>query len=54
MPYSNLLPNADMQAIQALLQEKARWLAQGKKGVERFRQPYESVRHIRTGQGKGI
>ena len=50
MPYFNLLPNADMQAIQALLQEKAHWLAQGKKGVERFRQPYESVQHIRAEQ----
>ncbi len=50
MHYLNFLPNADLQAIQALLQEKAHWLALGKKGVERFRLPYESVRHIRAEQ----
>jgi len=50
MHYFNHLPNADLQAIQALLQEKAHWLAQGKKGVERFRLPSESVQHIRAGQ----
>ena len=48
MRYNNLLPNADLPAIQALLGDKADWLAQGKKGVERFRQPYESVQHIRA------
>jgi tRNA (mo5U34)-methyltransferase len=48
MDYLNLLPDADHKAIRALLQEKAHWLAQGKKGVERFRLPYESVRHIRA------
>jgi tRNA (mo5U34)-methyltransferase len=48
MQYFNFLPNADIQAIKALLQEKAHWLAQGKKGVERFRLPWESVQHIRA------
>jgi tRNA (mo5U34)-methyltransferase len=50
MSYLDLLPDADLQEIQALLQEKAAWLAQGKKGVERFRLPYESVQHIRAEQ----
>ena len=50
MHYLDLLPHADRQAIQALLQEKAQWLTQGKKGVERFRLPYESVQHIRAAQ----
>ena len=50
MHYLNLLPQADHQAIQNLLQEKAQWLAQGKKGVERFRLPCESVQHIRAEQ----
>jgi tRNA (mo5U34)-methyltransferase len=50
MHYLNLLPNADQKKIQDLLQEKAHWLAQGKKGVERFRLPYESVKHIRAEQ----
>ncbi|KPK24482.1 MAG: tRNA (mo5U34)-methyltransferase [Desulfobacterales bacterium SG8_35_2] len=36
--------------MQALLQDKAQWLTQGKKGVERFRLPYESVQHIRAAQ----
>jgi len=48
MNYLNLLSQADRKAITTLLQEKNRWLAQGKKGVERFRQPYESIRHIRS------
>ena len=48
MQYLDLLPNADRQAIRALLQEKERWLGLGKKGVERFRLPYESVKHIRA------
>ena len=48
MDYLDLLPNADVQSIRRLLQEKAQWLARGKKGVERFRLPYESVRHIRA------
>jgi tRNA (mo5U34)-methyltransferase len=50
MHYLDLLPHADRQTIQALLQEKAQWLSQGKKGVERFRLPYESVQHIRAAQ----
>lgn len=49
MQYSDFLPNADLQMIQDLLQEKARWLVQGKKGVERFRLPFASVQHIRAG-----
>ena len=48
MQYFDLLPNADRQAILALLQEKERWLGLGKKGVERFRKPYENVKHIRA------
>jgi tRNA (mo5U34)-methyltransferase len=48
MQYLNLLPNADHQEIIALLQEKERWLGLGKKGVERFRLPYERVKHIRA------
>jgi tRNA (mo5U34)-methyltransferase len=49
MEYLDLLKNVDRQAIVALRQEKERWLNLGKKGVERFRQPYESVRHLRAG-----
>lgn len=48
MHYLDLFPDADLPAIQAILQEKARWLSQGKKGVERFRRPCESVQHIRA------
>jgi len=48
MHYLNLLPQADHQKIQALLQEKTQWLALGKKGVERFRLSHESVQHIRA------
>ena len=39
MRYLDFLPDADLQAIKALLREKAHWLTQGKKGVERFRLP---------------
>jgi tRNA (mo5U34)-methyltransferase len=49
MHYKNILPNADLKAIQSLLQEKEQWLARGKKGVEQFRLPHESVAHIKTG-----
>jgi len=48
MQYLDLLPNADHRAIRTLLQEKEHWLGLGKKGVERFRQPYEGVKHIRA------
>ena len=48
MRYLDLLPNADRQAILAILQEKERWLGLGKKGVERFRLPFESIKHIRA------
>ncbi len=51
MHYLKLLPDdADKQIIKNLLQEKSQWLASSKKGVERFRQPYESVQHIRAEQ----
>ena len=50
MQYFDLIPNADRQAILAILQEKERWLGLGKKGVVRFRLPYESVKHIRAEQ----
>ncbi|MGW8286916.1 MAG: tRNA 5-methoxyuridine(34)/uridine 5-oxyacetic acid(34) synthase CmoB [Desulfobulbales bacterium] len=50
MSYLNLLPDADSEKIKALLHEKAQWLNLGKKGVERFRMPYESVKHIRAAQ----
>ena len=48
MQYFDLLPKADLGTIQILLQEKEKWLDLGKKGVERFRQPFESVKHIRA------
>jgi len=48
MHFIDLLPNADRQEILALLQEKERWLGLGKKGVERFRLPYERVKHIKA------
>jgi tRNA (mo5U34)-methyltransferase len=48
MDYLDLLPHADRQAIETLLQEKSQWLRQGKKGVERYRLSYEEVRHIRA------
>jgi len=49
MNYLDFMPNADRSGIIALLQEKNRWLDLGKKGVDRFRIPYESVKHIRAG-----
>jgi len=48
MEYLDLLKNADRQAILKIRQEKEHWLCLGKKGVERFRQPCESVRHLRA------
>jgi len=49
MNYLDLMPNADRSGIAALLQEKNRWLDLGKKGVERFRIPYQRVKHIHAG-----
>lgn len=49
MEYLDYFPNAERSAIRDLLQEKEGWLALGKKGVERYRLVYESVRHIRAG-----
>ena len=48
MEYLDLLKNADRQTILNLRKEKEGWLALGKKGVERFRKPYESVSHLRA------
>jgi len=48
MNYLDLFQNADHDAINRLLTEKSAWLASGKKGVERFRKPYESVQQIRA------
>ncbi len=48
MEYLDVLKNADRQAILSLRQEKERWLGLGKKGVERFRKPYESVSHLQA------
>jgi len=48
MHYLNLLPKADRQALENLLSQKVQWLAQPKKGVERFRSPYETVQHIKA------
>ena len=48
MQYLDILSNADLKTIRALLQEKRDWLALGKKGAERFRLPYERVKHIRA------
>lgn len=48
MEYLDLLKNADRQAVLGLRQEKERWLVLGKKGVERFRKPYESVNHLQA------
>ena len=49
MQYLDQFPAADHKAILNKLDEKKRWLNLGKKGVERFRRPYETVRHIRAG-----
>jgi len=46
--YLDILKNADRQAILNLRQEKERWLGLGKKGVERFRKPCESVSHLQA------
>jgi tRNA (mo5U34)-methyltransferase len=48
MEYLEHFSNADRTTIRDLLQEKEHWLGLGKKGVERFRQTYESVCHIRA------
>ena len=49
MEYLDYFPNAERQTLLDILQEKERWLASGRKGVERFRRIYESVCHIRAG-----
>ncbi len=50
MHYLDLLLNADREAIQAILLQKAQWMALGRKGVERFRRPFAGVQHIRAEQ----
>jgi len=48
MNYLDYFENADRDAINGLLAEKSAWLASGRKGVERFRGPFEAVRHLRA------
>ena len=39
---------ANQDALAKILGEKAAWIAQDKKGFLRYRQPYQSVRHLRA------
>ncbi|OGQ95282.1 MAG: tRNA 5-methoxyuridine(34)/uridine 5-oxyacetic acid(34) synthase CmoB [Deltaproteobacteria bacterium RIFOXYD12_FULL_57_12] len=48
MSYLDSLPGANRLAIRRLLVDQ-NLFASGKKGVERFRQPFESVQHLRAG-----
>jgi tRNA (mo5U34)-methyltransferase len=48
MDYLELLPGARHAEIAKIRAEKARWLAQPKKGFLRYREPWEAVRHIRA------
>ena len=47
--YLHLLPNADRDGILRLREDNHRLLASDKKGILRFRQPFEAVRHLRAG-----
>lgn len=46
--YLNFFPNAEKNAITALSHTHKLRLAQNKKGFLRFREPYESIRHIQA------
>jgi tRNA (mo5U34)-methyltransferase len=48
MDYLDLLPCARHEEIAKIRAKKARWLAQPKKGFLRYREPWETVRHIRA------
>lgn len=48
MDYLHYLPKASLDAIRRLRQEKGDWINQAKKGFLRYRNPYETVKHLRA------
>ncbi|PID71882.1 MAG: tRNA 5-methoxyuridine(34)/uridine 5-oxyacetic acid(34) synthase CmoB [Desulfobulbus propionicus] len=46
--YTSLLPNADLDKLHHLLQQKKQWLSQPKKGFLRYREPLEKIAHLRA------
>jgi len=48
IPYLELLPNADQDAVQKLHLEKQAWISQPKKGFLRYREPMQAVSHLRA------
>ena len=47
--YLDILHHADKDAIRALRDTNDRLIASQKKGIVRFREPYEAIRHLRAG-----
>ena len=48
MSYLNYFPTAQLDAIKQLHEKKQRWINQAKKGFLRYREPYESLGHIKA------
>lgn len=48
MDYRQLFPNAHHDALQKILDEKKQWVSRPKKGFLRYREPSETVRHLRA------
>lgn len=46
--YLDLLPHADKDAICALREKNNKLVASQKKGIVRFREPFEAIRHLRA------
>ena len=48
MNYLNYFPTAQLDTIKKLHEKKQRWVNQPKKGFLRYREPYESLAHIKA------
>lgn len=48
MEYRALFPTADLGGLEKILAEKQAWVKQPKKGFLRYREPFNSVRHLRA------
>ena len=54
MDYLDLFPTARLAEIIRLHEEKQRWINQPKKGFLRYREPLESIKHIRDGTSTSL
>ncbi len=50
IPYLKLLPDADQEAVCSLHHEKQAWINQPKKGFLRYREPMQTISHLRASE----